>query len=56
MAALVGRILQIIGMVILPVGLYYGFVRGDVRFEVQLLAIGGFLFILGWIIAKQPGT
>lgn len=53
MSALVGRLLQLSGMIILPIGLMYGFNRDDVRLEVKLLALGGFLFVLGWIMARE---
>jgi hypothetical protein len=52
-SALIGRLLQLSGMIILPIGLLYGFGRGQVRTEVQLLALGGFLFVLGWIMARE---
>jgi high-affinity nickel permease len=52
-SALVGRLLQLSGMIILPIGLLYGFGQDDVRTEVKLLAIGGFLFVLGWILARE---
>jgi hypothetical protein len=52
-SALVGRLLQLSGMIILPIGLMYGFGRDDVRTEVKLLAVGGFLFVLGWIMARE---
>jgi hypothetical protein len=45
--------MQLSGMIILPIGLMYGFARDDVRTEVRLLAIGGFLFVLGWILARE---
>lgn len=53
MNALVGRLLQVAGMIILPIGLMYGLARGDIATEVRLLAIGGFLFVLGWILARE---
>ncbi|HEX8151683.1 MAG TPA: hypothetical protein VF698_01100 [Thermoanaerobaculia bacterium] len=53
MTPLIGRALQLVGMIVLPVGLYIGAVRGDVRQEVKLLAIGGFVFLLGWLLAKK---
>ena len=53
MSVLIGRICQFIGMAILPVGLYVGMVRGDVRTEVKLLAIGGCVFLVGWLLAKK---
>ena len=53
MNTLIGRILQLVGMIVLPIGLMYGLVRGEIRTEVQLLALGGFLFVLGWILARE---
>ena len=53
MSALIGRLLQLSGMIILPIGLMYGFGRGEIRTEVKLLALGGFLFVLGWILARE---
>ena len=53
MSALIGRLLQLSGMILLPIGLMYGFARGEIRTEVQLLALGGFLYVLGWILARE---
>lgn len=53
MTVLIGRMLQLAGMIILPVGLYIGLVRNDVRLEVQLLWIGGAAFLLGWLISRK---
>ena len=53
LSALIGRLLQLSGMIVLPIGLMYGFGRGDIRTEVRLLAIGGFLYVLGWILARE---
>jgi high-affinity nickel permease len=53
MSVLIGRMLQLAAMIILPIGLLYGLGRGDIRTEVQLLALGGFLFTLGWILARE---
>ena len=53
MSILVGRLLQLVGLIILPIGLSYGLVKGEIRTEVQLLALGGFLFVLGWILARD---
>lgn len=53
MSVLIGRILQLSGMIILPIGLFYGLARGEIRTEVKLLALGGFLFVLGWILSKE---
>jgi hypothetical protein len=52
-SVLIGRFCQLMGMVILPIGLYIGLVRGDVRTEVKLLAIGGCLYLVGYLLAKK---
>jgi hypothetical protein len=48
-----GRTLQFAGMVLLPVGLSIGLFANDVRTEVKLLFIGGFLFLLGRILTRK---
>lgn len=56
MSVLIGRVLQLCGMIILPIGLIYGLGYDDVRTEVKLLAIGGASFVIGWVMAKKPGS
>ncbi|HWW61504.1 MAG TPA: hypothetical protein VN181_09065 [Thermoanaerobaculia bacterium] len=53
MSATVGRLLQLIAMIVLPIGLMYGLARGEIQTEVRLLAIGGFLFVAGWLMARE---
>jgi len=53
MNATIGRLLQLAGMIILPIGLMYGLVKGEIRTEVQLLALGAFLYVLGWILSRE---
>lgn len=53
MSALIGRLLQLIALIVLPIGLSYGLLKDNIRLEVQLLAVGGFLFLLGWILARE---
>jgi hypothetical protein len=48
--------MQVIGMIVLPIGLMYGLVQGEIRTEVKLLALGGFLFVLGWILSRDQNT
>jgi hypothetical protein len=52
MRGLIGRGLQMIGLVILPVGLMYGLLRDEIRTEVRLLAAGGAIFLVGWLLSK----
>lgn len=56
MSATIGRLLQLSGMIVLPIGLMYGLMRGDIKLEVRLLAIGGFLFVLGWILSRERSS
>jgi hypothetical protein len=53
MNAGIGRLLQLVGLIVLPIGLMYGFGRDDIRTEVRLLAVGSFCFLLGWILSRE---
>jgi hypothetical protein len=53
MSSTIGRLLQLVGMILLPIGLMYGLMRDEIRTEVRLLALGGFLFVLGWILSRD---
>ncbi len=53
MTALLGRFLQMMGMVLLPAGLMIGLFRNNVALEVRLLFIGGALFVLGWLLSRK---
>jgi hypothetical protein len=52
MSVLLGRFFQLIGMIILPIGLCIGLFRDDVKMEVRLLFIGGAFFVVGWLMAR----
>ncbi len=52
-AFLVGRFLQALGLVLLPVGLYYGLVRKEgMTTELALLAAGAGCFLLGGAVLR----
>ena len=53
MSAFIGRLMQLSGMIILPIALIYGLGKNDIQTEVKLLALGAFLFVLGWILARE---
>jgi hypothetical protein len=53
MNALFGRLFQLIGMIILPIGLLIGLLRDNVALEVRLLFIGGAFFLVGWLMARK---
>lgn len=55
-SALLGRFFQLIGMIILPIGLLTGLLKDNVTMEVRLLFIGGAFFLIGWLIAKRPAS
>ncbi len=42
-----GRILQILGLVVLPVGLFYGIDQGSMAVELTSLVFGALLFLAG---------
>jgi hypothetical protein len=56
LSALFGRFFQLIGMVILPIGLYIGLARNDVPAEVRMLFIGGGFFLVGWLMARKSSS
>ena len=53
MSLLIGRFLQLIGLLILPVALMLGVFQDKVRLEVQLLFLGGVIFTIGWLLGKR---
>jgi len=53
MNVLFGRLFQLIGMILLPIGLMYGLVKDEISVEVRLLFIGGAFFVAGWLMARQ---
>ncbi len=53
MSVLLGRLLQLIGMILLPIGLMTGLFRNDVALEVRLLFIGAAFFLTGWLMARR---
>jgi hypothetical protein len=50
------RLLQIVGLVILPIGLSIGLFGGNVALEVKLLWIGGGVFFLGWLLSQKKAS
>jgi hypothetical protein len=53
MSVLFGRFFQLVGMILLPIGLFIGLFRDNIRLEVNLLFIGGAFFVVGWLMARQ---
>ena len=52
MTATIGRVLQIAGMIVLPIGFSYGMFHDNVQMEVRLLFVGGALFVVGWLLNR----
>jgi len=55
-STIVGRLLQLIGMIILPIGLLTGLLKDNVNKEVRLLFIGGAIFLVGWLLARRAAS
>ena len=53
MNVLLGRFFQLVGMILLPIGLMIGLLQNNVRLEVRMLFIGGTLFVVGWLMARK---
>jgi hypothetical protein len=53
MTATLGRLLQIAGLIVLPIGFSYGMFHDDVQLEVRLLFVGGALFVVGWLMSRR---
>ena len=53
MTAAVGRLLQIAGLIILPIGFSYGMFHDNVQLEVRLLFVGGAVFVIGWLLSRK---
>jgi uncharacterized membrane protein YhfC len=53
MIPLAGRLMQMIGLLMLPIGLSLGLFRDNVNLEVRLLFIGGGVFFVGWLLARK---
>lgn len=53
MIPLIGRLLQLAGLLILPIGLSIGLFGDNVSLEVRLLIIGAVTFLVGWLMGRK---
>ncbi len=53
MTLLFGRLFQLLGMILLPIGLSIGLFQNNVQLEVRMLFIGGAFFVVGWLMARR---
>jgi len=53
MTALTGRLFQMIGLLLLPIGLSIGLFADNAQLEVRLLFTGAGFFFVGWLMARK---
>jgi hypothetical protein len=53
MTLLFGRFFQLVGMILLPIGLSIGLFQNNVQLEVRMLLIGGAFFVVGWLMGRR---
>jgi len=53
MTLLFGRLFQLVGIILLPIGLSIGLFQNKVQLEVRLLFIGAGFFVVGWLMARK---
>jgi len=47
-----GRGLQLVGLVIVGLGLAIGLLKGDLRYEERMFFAGSGVFIAGWLLVR----
>jgi hypothetical protein len=47
-----GRGLQLVGLVLVGLGLATGLVRNDLRYEERMFLAGGGVFFAGWLLVR----
>ena len=52
---LTSRVLQVLGLIEMGYGLFIGFHEEDIGRELRFAALGGILFLTGWLIQKRLG-
>ena len=50
------KVLQALGMGILGIGLLIGMQQQDTTSELKMLAAGGVVFFIGWVVEKRRET
>ena len=49
----IGRSFQLVGIVLVGVGLAVGLVRDDLRYEERMFFAGGGVFFAGWLLVRS---
>lgn len=52
----IGRALQLVGIVLVGVGLAVGLLRDDLRYEERMFFAGGGVFLAGWLLVRPFKT
>lgn len=47
-----GRAFQLVGIVLVGVGLAVGLLRDDLRYEERMFLAGGGVFLAGWLLVR----
>ena len=53
MRFVVGRGLQVVGLVLVGLGLAVGLLRDDLRYEERMFFAGGGVFFAGWLLVRS---
>ncbi len=53
MTSAIGRLLMLVGLILLPIGFSYGMFHDEIQLEVRLLGVGGACFVVGYLMAKR---
>ncbi len=48
----IGRALQLVGIVLVGVGLAVGLVKDDLRYEERMFFAGAGVFVAGWLLVR----
>jgi hypothetical protein len=48
----IGRAFQLVGIVLVGLGLVVGLVRDDLRYEERMFFAGGGVFLAGWLLVR----
>jgi hypothetical protein len=52
----IGRGLQLVGLVLVGLGLTIGLLRNDLRYEERMFFAGGGVFLAGWLLVRPFRT
>jgi hypothetical protein len=56
LSAAIGRGLQVVGLTLVGVGLFFGLARNDLRYEERMFFAGAGVFFVGWLLVRRRGA